>query len=162
MLLTADELMAGKDLIYDIDIPRTLLYPNPEGRTAPEEGRHQVRLRPLTVKDVQLIAKAAKDDEVLTSVLMIGRALVEPVLKQTEIAQLNSGLVRFLVERINQISGLSATEDDMRAMAQAPLVQAFFVLAREFNWTPAQVRELTVGQILGYLELMQQARGGTG
>jgi hypothetical protein len=110
------------------------------------------------VKDIQLIAKAAKDDEVLTSVLMIQKAVVEPPLKQNDVAALRSGLVSFLVDRINHISGLTTTDDELRAIADAPIVQAFFLLAKEFNWTPQQVRELTIGQIVGYLEFLNQGR----
>jgi hypothetical protein len=162
MFVTPEELLAGREATYDIAIPPQILHPSPDGRLADAEvnnmGDRKVRLRPLTVKDVQLIAKAAKDDEVLTSVLMIQRALVEPSLKQAQIAEMHSGLVGFLVERINHISGLTTSDDEMRAFVEAPLVRAFFVLAREFNWTPEQVRELTIGQILGYLEMLNQAK----
>ena len=117
-----------------------------------------VKLRPLTVRDVQLIAKAAKGDEVLTSVLMMQKAAVEPKLKQDDIAKMHSGLVGFLIDQINHISGLSTTEDEMKEIAESPIVQAFFVLAKEFNWTPQQVKEMTLGQILGYLEMLNQAK----
>lgn len=156
--LTPEELMAGKEVVYDVEIPPDVLQP-----TLEDGGEHgvggKVRLRPLTVKDVQLIAKAAKDDEVLTSVLMVQQAMVEPTLKDGEVAGLHGGLVRFLVDRINRISGLASTDDELRELAESPIVQAFFVLAREFSWTPEQVREMTVGQILGYLEMLQQTRG---
>jgi hypothetical protein len=42
----------------------------------------------------------------------------------------------------------------------APLARACFVLAREFGWTPEKCAELTVGQVLLYLEMV--ARGGRG
>jgi hypothetical protein len=158
MLLTAEELLAGTELAYDIEIPAAVLNPTADGEPdAGGSGRH-VRIRPLTVRDVQLIAKAARDDEVLTSVLMIQRAVVEPELKEKEIGAMPSGLVRFLVDGINRVSGLSAAEDELRDWAASPLVQAFFVLAREFGWTPEQVRGLTVGQVLSYLEMLNHAR----
>ena len=158
-LLSAEELMAGSDLTFDVELPAFLLNPQAtEGDNAPS-GRC-VRLRPLTVRDIQLIAKAARDDDVLTSILMIQRAVVEPAFKQQEVAQMSGGLVRFLVESINHVSGLSSSADELRDMTQAPLVQAFFVLARDFHWTPEQVRALTVGQLLGYLELLQSGRQG--
>ena len=156
MFLTPEELLAGKDATFDVDVPAELFRPRPDGRPAPGSVTGRVRLRPLTVKDVQLIAKAAKDDEVLTSVLMIQRALVEPEHKQNQIADMPSGLVGFLVDQINHVSGLSTAEDELREMADSPLVRTFFVLAKEFNWTPQQVREMTVGQVLGYLELLNQ------
>jgi hypothetical protein len=92
---------------------------------------------------------------------MIQKAVVEPALKQNDIAALRSGLVSFLVDRINHISGLTTTDDELRAIADAPIVQAFFLLAKEFSWTPQQVRELTIGQIVGYLEFLNQGRKQT-
>ncbi|MCI0486807.1 MAG: hypothetical protein L0229_09425 [Blastocatellia bacterium] len=158
MFVTPEELLAGKDLTFEIAIPPEVLHPSPDGKPQNGEAAKKIKLRPLTVKDVQLIARAAKDDEVLTSVLMIGRAVVEPQLKQSEIANMHSGLVRFLVDAINRISGLSTTEDEVREITESPIVRAFFVLAREFNWTPQQVKEMTVGQILGYLEMLNQTK----
>ena len=158
MFVTAEELLAGRELTFEIEIPAQILRPSLGNGNGGGEGK-KVQLRPLTVKDVQLIAKGAKDDEVLTSVLMIQKAVVEPALKQSDIAGMHSGLVRFLVDAINRISGLSTTEDEMKEIVESPLVRAFFVLAKEFNWTPQQVREMTVGQILGYLELLNQNKG---
>jgi hypothetical protein len=155
--ITPEELFAGNTATFDVEIPPSLLDPESAGEARPPAAR-KIRLRPLTVKDIQLIAKAAKDDEVLTSVLMIQKAVVEPPLKQNDVAALRSGLVSFLVDRINHISGLTTTEDELRAIADAPIVQAFFLLAKEFNWTPQQVRELTIGQIVGYLECLNQGR----
>lgn len=156
MMITPEELLAGKELTYDVEVPPAVLTP---GEEAPRGGEpKKLRLRPLSIKDVQLIAKAAQDDEVLTSVLMIHRSVIEPKLKQSEIADMPGGLVRFLVERINRISGLSAGDDELKDMAGSPIVQAFFVLAKEFNWTPQQVKQMTVGQVLGYLELLNQTR----
>lgn len=158
MFLTPEELMAGGDISYEIKIPAEVLQPSMNGDSANEKAENKVKLRPLTVKDVQLIAKAAKDDEVLTSILMIQKAVVEPELKNSDVAKMHSGLVCFLVDRINHISGLTTTEDEVREIAESPIVRAFFVLAREFNWTPQQVKEMTVGQILGYLEMLNQSK----
>src|SRR5260370_21869346 len=156
MLITPEELLAGKALTYDVEVPPSVLAAGEEGPRNSEAKK--IRLRPLTIKDVQLIAKAAQDDEVLTSELMIHRAVVEPKLKQNEIAEMPGGLVRFLVERINRISGLSAGADELKEMAGSPIEQAFFVLAREFNWTPQQVKQMTVGQIIGDLELLKPTK----
>lgn len=160
MFVTAEELLAGRELTFEIEIPAQILRPSLENDNGNGHEGKKIQLRPLTVKDVQLIAKGAKDDEVLTSVLMIQKAVVEPALKQSDIAGMHSGLVRFLVDAINRISGLSTTEDEMKEIVESPIVRAFFVLAKEFNWTPQQVREMTVGQILGYLELLNQSKGG--
>ena len=158
MFVTAEELLAGREMTFEIDIPPEILNPSVDGKSSNGHSSKKVQLRPLTVRDVQLIAKGAKDDEVLTSVLMIQKAVVAPELKQSEIAGMHGGLVRFLVDSINQISGLSTTEDEMREITESPIVRAFFVLAKEFNWTPQQVKEMTVGQILGYLELINQTK----
>jgi hypothetical protein len=156
MLVTPEELLAGKEMTFDLEIPPSILRPSLDGKNGGSAKR--IQLRPLTVKDIQLIAKAAKDDEVLVSALMIQKAVIEPPLKHNEIINMHSGLVSFLVDAINRISGLSTTEDEMREMIESPLVRAFFILAKEFNWTPQQVKELTVGQILGYLEMVNQTK----
>ncbi len=158
MFVTPEELLAGSEMTFEIEIPPEILHPAPDGRCDGDRPGKKIKLRPLTVRDVQLIAKAAKDDEVLTSVLMIQKAVLEPQLKQNQIAEMHSGLVRFLIDRINRISGLNATEDEMKEIAGSPIVQAFFVLAKEFNWTPEQVKQMTVGQILSYLELLNQSK----
>jgi hypothetical protein len=160
MLVTAEELLYGKDQVFDVEIPDGVLEPTLDKESsAPRLGRGKtIRLRPLSVGDVQLIAKASKNDEVLASVLMIQRSMVEPKLKQNQIAEMHGGLVRFLVDLINRISGLNTTDDETREIASSPLVQAFFVLAKEFHWTPEQVKQMTLGQILGYLEMINQSR----
>ena len=161
LIVTPEELLAGKEMTYDVVIPADILHPSLEDQRDGKGSSKHIRLRHLTVKDVQLIAKAARDDEVLTSVLMIQRAVVEPPLKQNQVAEMHSGLVGFLVDRINQISGLTTGEDELHALAEAPLMRMFFALAKEFNWTPDQVRQLTVGQIIGYLELLNQSKRST-
>jgi len=64
-----------------------------------------------------------------------------------------AGLARFLVDRINAISGINTPRDALAELVQAPLARACFVLAREFGWTPEQVSGMTIGQILLYLEM---------
>jgi hypothetical protein len=161
--LTPEELLAGRDAVFDIEVPAGVLRPTPDGeRDAAGAARAvggRVRLRPLTVSDVQLIAKGAKDDEVLTSILMIQRALVDPKLDQAQIAGLHGGLVGYLVERINRISGLVTSDDELRALSESPLAQALLILAREFHWTPTELRAMTVGEVLAYLELTHGSRG---
>lgn len=150
--LSAEELLAGSSLTYTVNVPAELL---PGDRLGPG----QVTLKPLTVKDLQLIVKAARDDTGLTAALMIQQALVEPVLAASQVAGLPAGLARLLVDEINRISGLSASADELTEHVQAPLARACFVLAREFGWTPEQISGLTIGQILLYL---QMARSGVG
>jgi hypothetical protein len=156
MIALAEELFAGANLTFEVELPSNLLGPSPEDGNGAATPR-AVRLRPLTLRDIQLIARAAREDDVLTSALMVQQALVEPTLRAEQVTELPGGLARFLVEQINRISGLTTSEDDLREMTESPLVQAFFALAREFQWTPEQVRELTVAQVLGYLQLLNQS-----
>ena len=151
MNLTAEELLAGGGLTHAVDIPADLLSANGSG---PHVG--QVVLRPLTVRDLQRIGKAARDDENLSATLMLQHALVEPALKLDQVAQLPAGLARFLVDRINAISGISTPQNALEEYVQAPLARACFVLAKEFGWTPAEVSGMTIGQILLYLEMVHK------
>jgi hypothetical protein len=155
-MATPEELLAGSELTYDIEIAAALLHPSLDGDPAASTGARQVRIRPLTVRDVQLIARAAKNDEVLTSILMVQRAVVEPALKERDVSQMHGGLVQFLVERISRVSGLTTGDDELRAIAESPLVQAFVIMAKEFGWTPEQVKALTMAQLLGYLEVLSR------
>lgn len=157
--VTSDELLAGAQLTFDVELPARLLQARSNGASSDRhagDARH-VRLRPLTLKDVGLIARAARDDEALTSALMIQRAAVEPALRADQVAEMPGGLVRFLVEQINEISGLTTSDDELGELVSSPLVQAFIILAREFGWTPQQVRELTVGQVLAYLRTLDRS-----
>jgi len=154
MTLTAEELLAGAKLTHEVEIPSELVSTNGPG---PVNAR--VVLRPLTVRDLQRIGKAARDDEGLSAALMIQQALVEPALKLEQVSQLRAGLARFLIERINAISGVSTPLNALEELVQAPLAKACFVLAKEFGWTPEEVSGMTIGQILLYLEMAH--RGGT-
>jgi hypothetical protein len=148
MTLTADELLAGSTLNHEVAVPADLLSSNGDG---PADA--QVVLRPLTVRDLQRIDKAARDDESLSASLMIQQALVEPELRSEQVSQLPAGLARFLVERINAISGITTSRDALDELVQAPLARACFVLAKEFGWTPEEVSGMTIGQILLYLQM---------
>lgn len=150
MMLTAEELLAGGSLTHEVELPAGLLGGN--GADA------WVVLRPLTVRDLQRIAKAAQDDEGMSAALMVQQALVQPPLKLDQVSSLPAGVARFLVDRINEISGISTPRNALEELVQAPLAKACFVLAREFGWTPEEVSGMTIGQILLYLEMAH--RGG--
>lgn len=153
-MVTADELLAGTAVTHEIGVPAGLLDPAAEQ----EAERPRVRMRPLTVRDVQRCTKAARDDDTLLSTLMLKEGLVEPALSLEQVHGLPAGLARFLVEELNRISGLTVDEDSIAAVIEAPLARACFVLAREFGWSPQEVGELTVGQVLLYLEMLDQGR----
>jgi hypothetical protein len=142
-MISAEELLAGSALTRDIIVP-------PEFAA---NGAATLRMRPLTVRDLQRITKAVKDDESLSTTLMIQHALVDPQLKYEQVLLLPAGLARFLIDRINEISGIDTPRDALHEFVQAPLAKACFILAKEFGWTPEQVSGMTIGQILLYLEM---------
>jgi hypothetical protein len=148
-MLSAEELLAGSRLTFDIEVPGAVLHPEDPGAA---DGT--VRLRPLTVHDLQLIAGAAGADDNLLATLMVQRALVEPALSVPQVAAAHAGLVQFLLHHVNQVSGIAATGDELARAAQAPLARAAMALERAFGWTPAEVSELTVGQMLLHLQVL--------
>ena len=158
MILTAEELLAGSQSRHQVPIPPELLSANGD-KAGPGDGG-SVILRPLTVRDLQLVIKAARQDDLLMAALMVRQALVEPQLDQAQVAVLPAGLLRYLADQVNRISGIGVTADTMQHLVQAPLARACFILAREFGWTPQQVSEMTLGQILLYLEMLGESRSG--
>jgi hypothetical protein len=151
MTITAEDMLAGSSVARDIVLPAEF-GPGPAST---------VRLRPLTVRDLQRINRACKDDESLSAPFMIQQAMVEPALGLDQVLALPAGLARFLVERINEVSGIDTPRDALREMVQAPLAKACFILAREFGWTPEDVSGMTIGQILLYIEMSNDAAAGS-
>lgn len=150
-MLSADELLAGSALAHEVRVPPELLGP-----AAPADGR--VRLRPLTVRDLTLIARAAKDNDQLLSALMVQAALDDPRLTLAQVNALPVGLLEFLLREVNRVSGITLGVDTLRNAAADPLVRAAHLLSAEFGWTPEQVAELTLGQMLVHLELIRERR----
>jgi hypothetical protein len=149
--LTTEDLLAGASLTHRVAVPEELVPGAAEG-AVPE-----VVLRPLVLADVMRLHRAAGDDGELASALMVHQALVEPELTIEQVHRLPAGLVEFLLAEVNRTSGLSLGGDDLTEAVHAPLARACFVLGREFGWTPDKCAELTVGQVLLYLEML--ARG---
>jgi hypothetical protein len=145
--LTVEDLLASGSTTHTVEIPAALLA----GGTV---RTGQVVLRPLLVRDIDRVVKASREQRVLSSVLMVQQALVAPRLTVEQVGDLPAGVVQFLAERVNAISGLSVDEETLERAVKAPLARACFVLAREFGWTPAECSELTVGQVLLYLEML--------
>ena len=146
--LTAEELLAGGSASHTVQVSAALLRPGGNGDGAATGAAGAVVLRPLLVRDVERVVKAAKEQRVLTSVLMVHQALVSPRLTVEQVGSLPAGLVQYLAERVNAMSGLALGEDDLEKAVKAPLAKACFILAREFGWTPKECSELTVGQVL--------------
>lgn len=99
-LLTAEDLLAGAEATFEVNIPEHLL-------PAAKGGETMVRIRPLSIGVFQLILKAAKNDAALIPVLMIKEALAEPALTVEQVKRLPLGLVDLLVEYIREVSGLT-------------------------------------------------------
>ena len=88
-MLTANSLLAGANVRQEVEIPERLV--------AVMNGDRCVTLRPLTVRDLRLIARASKENEDLTAALMVRQALVEPTLTLEQLGQLPAGLMQFLL-----------------------------------------------------------------
>lgn len=152
-MLSAEELLAGGDLTFETEVPPDVLRPaEGVGNGMPTT----VRLRPLTVRDLQLVSRAAKESDSLTATLMVQRALVEPEMSVAQASAMHVGLLQFLLEQVNRISGIAATSEQLSGAVEAPLAKAAFVLAQEFGWTPRQVNELTLGQMLLNLQMLKE------
>ena len=149
-MLSAEELLAGSALTYDVTVPGELL-PGSRGATT-----QAVRLRPLTIADLQSITRAARESDALVATLMVQRALVDPVMSVVQVAGMSAGLLEHLLGEVMRISGMALPERELHAAVEAPLAKAAHVLAREFGWTPPQVSELTLGQILVHLQMLEQ------
>ena len=153
-MLSAEELLAGSALTYDVGIPPAVLHPGWAASGDAGGAPLKVRLRPLTVADLQLITRAAKESDSLVAVFMVQRALVEPVMTVAQVASAHAGLVEFLLEEVNRISGITASQEQMARAREAPIAKAAHRLAQEFGWTPQQVSELTLGQVLLHLQML--------
>lgn len=158
MSLSAEELLAGGALTFEVEIPDGVLHPTDAGDgSSVVAGR--VRVRPLTVRDLQLIGRAAKESDTLMAALMVQRALVEPELSIGDAASMHVGLLRFLLGWVNRVSGIDASPEDLADAVEAPLAKAAFALARGYGWTPEQTNDLTVGQMVLHLRMLQEAAG---
>ena len=151
-MLSSADLMGGADATRDVEVPRELLA----GSAAIAADR-RVRLKPLTVNDLRLIARAARDSDELTAALMVQRSLVEPVLSLPELSRIPVGLLQFLVREVNALSGISASEEEVARAIEDPMAQAAFRLSRAFGWTPEEIGRLTMGEVLTHLQLLKSA-----
>ena len=144
--LSADELLAGGTLRFEVEVPAALVDP------ARAPGR--VRLRPLTVSDLQLITRAARDNGNLVAALMVKTAIEEPAMSVAQVNAMPIGLLEFLLAEVNRVSGLAVAPGALERAAEQPIARAAHVLARRFGWTPQQIGELTLGQILLHLQML--------
>lgn len=160
-MLTAEELLAGSTLSYTVAIPPSLLADTGQSNTGQSNNgatEQTVRLRPLTIRDLQLATRAAKENDTLVATIMVQQALVEPMLTIAQVAALPAGLVQFLLQHVNRLSGITASQEQMNQALEAPLAKAAFLLAKEFGWTPQEVNNLTLGQVLLHLQMLKQSK----
>ncbi len=149
--MTPEDLLAGAALTHAITVPESVRAPGVAGA-----GGGEVRLRPLTIEDLQVVTRTAREQDVVVAALMVQRALVEPALTLAQVLGLHAGLVEFLLAEVNRISGISSRADEVREAASAPVARAAHILARTFGWTPDQVSQLTLGQVLLHLEMLKE------
>lgn len=156
-MVSAEDLLAGASVTFEVEVPADLARPAPgsNGAQGADEPM-RVRLRPLTVHDLQLISRAAKEHDSLTATLMVQRALVEPEMTVAQAGGMPVGLLHFLLDRVNEISGMHASTEELRDARRAPISRAAHILASEFGWTPEDVGALTLGQVLLHLEMIAE------
>ena len=148
-ILSAQELLAGSRLVYEVHVPHEILQPSSASGNGAVPG--MVRLRPLSVAVLTIVSRAARDEAGLLPLLMIKESLVEPALTLEQIRQMHVGMALYLVNQINRLSGLAADGDALNGAVDTPISQAHILLARHFGWTPEQVGQLTPGQVAVYL-----------
>ncbi len=160
-MLSAEELLAGSRLSFTVQVPQDVLNPDAEGNGSLEAHEGScVKLRPLTVADLQIISRAAKENDTLLGVLMVQKSLIEPALSVAEVSSLHLGLMQFLLAQVNRISGLNVSGTELEQSARDPMARAAFLLAREFGWSPQEISELTLGQIMLHLEMLSAGEEG--
>ena len=104
--LTAEDLLAGTAVVYDVVVPPSILRPGQAEENTPNQEMI-IQLRPLKIGTFQLIMKATKNDPSLIPLLMIKESLVQPALTLEQVKQLHLGLINFLIAHIREISGLT-------------------------------------------------------
>jgi len=101
-MLTAEELLAGAEMTYEILIPEELL--SGDGVSG-KSGT--IRIRPLSIGTFQLIMKGASEDPGLIPILMVKEGLAEPKLTIAQVRNMSVGLLEFIIEQIREKSGLT-------------------------------------------------------
>ena len=69
---------------------------------------------------------------------------------------MHAGLVQFLLDQVNHISGITLPAPELNQAVEAPLARAAFLLAQAFGWTPQEVSSLTLGQVLLHLQMLHE------
>jgi hypothetical protein len=154
-MLTAAGLLAGAHLTATLEIPASLLARG--AQDADSSSERSVRMKPLTVNDLRLIVRAARDNDELSAALMVQRSLIEPELTLAQVSQLPVGLMQFLLREVNRLSGMTASDAEIATAIEDPLAQASFRLSQAFGWTPEDIGRLTLGEVLTHLQFLKTA-----
>ena len=118
--LSAEALLASGSATFTIPVPAALLHGGTIAGDSALPPAGEVTLRPLLVRDVDRVVRAAREQRVLSSVLMVQQALLSPKLTVDQVGSLPAGLVQFLAERVNAISGLSMGNVTFQSFRSAP------------------------------------------
>jgi hypothetical protein len=148
---SAEDLLLGSKAIHTVIIPAHIVRPGDDGSAIDNDGDLLVRIRPLTVESLTLIAKATRNNAALVPILSLHQSLVEPTMTVEQVKSLHIGLVQFLMEAINRVSGLSIDGKLISELVNNPAIRANLLLAKHFGWTPEQVSQLTPSQVAVYL-----------
>lgn len=103
LMLTAEELLAGAEMTFEVAIPAELLAANASG----SGNSNTIRIRPLSIGTFQLIMKSAREDPGLIPVLMVKEGVVEPKLSIAQVKNMPLGLLEFILEHIREKSGIT-------------------------------------------------------
>lgn len=102
-MLTAEELLAGAETIFEITIPEEFVKPGQGTADKP----NTIQIRPLTIGTFQLIMKSAREDPGLIPLLIVKEGLVAPAVSLVQVRSMPIGLLEFILEHIREVSGLS-------------------------------------------------------
>jgi hypothetical protein len=108
IILSAEDLLAGAEMTFDIAIPAELMgVSTPSNRADAGTTEHIIKIRPLSIGTFSLITRAAKNDMDLIPLFMIKEAVVEPLLTLEQVKKMPIGLVEFIIEHVREVSGLT-------------------------------------------------------
>src|SRR5260370_17401531 len=108
--LSAEDLIGSGSATHTVKVPAALLKPEENAEGGARGFAGEVTLRPLLVRDLERVARAAQEQRVLASVLMVQQALGAPRLTVEQVGSLPAGVVQVLSARVTRLSGLTIAE----------------------------------------------------
>ena len=96
-------------------------------------------------------------DECSIALVRDGKEIVSNVIAtQIDLHRRFDGVVPEIASRLHPEWIISVYKQALEEAAEQPIARAAHVLAREFGWTPQQIGELTLGQILLHLQMLRE------